>query len=76
LDGKLRACQRGFYHARIFVLAAITILGMGLTGCTVAEAGGAVIGGAASIVGTAASVTSDVVTSLFDSSDDEKDHRR
>lgn len=49
---------------------------MGLTGCAVAEAGGAVIGGAASIVGTAASVTSDVVTSLFDSSDDEKDHRR
>lgn len=47
---------------RVFLIAStLALLGLGLSGCAVAEVGGAVIGAGASAVGTAVDVTGDVV---------------
>ncbi len=59
----------------ILMLAAIATLGLGLSGCAVAEAGGAVIGAGASAVGTAVDVTGDIVTAPF-GGDDSGNHKK
>jgi hypothetical protein len=63
----------------LITVSALLVLGLGLSGCAVAEVGGAVIGAGASVVGTAVSVTGDVVsagvgavTGSGDSDDDKK----
>ena len=45
----------------LVVASTLILLGLGLSGCAVAEVGGAVIGAGVSVVGTAVSVTGDVV---------------
>jgi hypothetical protein len=45
----------------VVAISALLLLGIGLSGCAVAEVGGAVIGAGASVVGTAVDVTGDVV---------------
>ena len=45
----------------IATVSSLILLGIGLSGCAVAEVGGAVIGAGASAVGTAVDVTGDVV---------------
>ena len=58
----------------VLSLAAVAVLGLGLSGCAVAEAGGDVVSAGADVVSNAADVTGDIVTSPFDSddSDDKK----
>lgn len=45
----------------IVIASTLVLLGFGLSGCVVAEVGGAVIGAGASAVGTAVDVTGDVI---------------
>ena len=45
----------------VAIVSTLVLLGIGLSGCAVAEVGGAVIGAGASVIGTAVSVTGDVV---------------
>jgi hypothetical protein len=63
----------------MLTVSALFVLGLGLSGCAVAEVGGAVIGVGATVVSTAVSVTGDVVsagvgaiTGSGDSDDDKK----
>jgi hypothetical protein len=52
-----------------WTFAAIAVLGLSLCACAVVDAGVTVAGAGAHIVGTAASVTADVVTAPFGNGD-------
>ena len=59
-----------------FVFGAIAILAIGLCGCAVMSAGGAVVGAGVSVgttvVGTAADVAGDVISAPFGGDDSDK----
>jgi len=58
----------------VFVLGVIAVLAIGLSGCAVVSAGGAVVGAGvsvgAAVVGTAADVAGDILSAPFGGSDD------
>ena len=58
----------------LLMLSAVAALGLGLSACSVVDAGASVVGAGADVVGTAASVTGDVVSAPFGS--DKSDHNK
>jgi hypothetical protein len=65
LAANITACKGENIMRRIAILAALTGLGLSLSGCAVAEVGGAVVGAGVSAASTAVSVTGDVVSAPF-----------
>ncbi len=57
----------------VLTTSALIVLGFGLSGCAVAEAGGAVVGTAASVAGDVISAPVDVLTGGSDDSKKSKD---
>jgi hypothetical protein len=70
LQANIAACKGKNTMRRIALVAALMGLGLCLTGCAVAEVGGAVVGAGVSAASTAVSVTGDVVSAPFGGDDD------
>jgi hypothetical protein len=61
---------------RIVITASVLILlGFGLSGCAVVNAGVAVVGAGVSVIGTAVDVTGDAVGAVTGGSDDKDKHQ-